>query len=72
MTVETEKVSQSPRPLTELSAYIFSTVVGITIVVYLLRGFGVLAFMPGGVIWLLVLLSVATGIIYGIVKNKRF
>lgn len=44
----------------------------LTILVYLLRGFGVLTFVPGGVIWLLVLLSMGTGIFYGVEKTRRF
>ena len=46
--------------------------VAITIAVYLLRGFGILTFIPGGVILILVALSLITGIIYGIQKTKRF
>lgn len=53
-------------------AYIFSILVSLTIVVYLLRGFGILSFMPGGVIWFFVLLSIASGVIYGIQKTKRY
>ena len=43
-----------------------------TIAVYLLRGFGILTFIPGGVILILIALSLITGIIYGIQKTKRF
>jgi hypothetical protein len=46
--------------------------VGLTIVVYLLRGFGILTFIPGGFIWLLLLLSIASGIFYAIMRNKRY
>ena len=44
----------------------------VTILVYLLRGFGILTFIPGGIITLLILLSLATGIVYGVDKTKRF
>lgn len=43
-----------------------------TVVVYLLRGFGLLSFLPGGVIWLLVLLVIGSGVFYGVEKTRRF
>ena len=46
--------------------------VATTSAVYLLRGFGILTFIPGGVILILIALSLITGIIYGIQKTKRF
>ena len=45
-------------------AYIFASVVGLTTMLYLLRGMGVLGFMPGGTLWILILLSIASGIAY--------
>jgi hypothetical protein len=42
--------------------YIFGIVLGTTVLVWVLRGFGVLTFIPGGAIWMLIFLSVATGI----------
>ncbi len=65
-------MSQSPKSETEIVAYIFSSVLGVTIVVYLLRGFGILTFIPGGVIWVLLLLSIGSGILYGIMKTRRY
>lgn len=44
-----------------VSTQAFGIILGITIAVWLLRGFGVLSFIPGGLIWLLMLLSIATG-----------
>jgi hypothetical protein len=38
----------------------------------MLRGMGILSFLPGGMILLLILLSVVTGILYGVDKTKRF
>ncbi len=52
-------------------AYIFASVVGLTTMLYLLRGMGVLGFMPGGTLWILILLSIASGIAYGIYKTRR-
>ena len=55
-------MSQSPNPKNRI-LQIFSILLGITIAVWLLRGFGILAFIPGGIIWLLVLLCIITGIL---------
>ena len=44
----------------------------VTVLVYILRGMGILSFLPGGLILLLILSSVVTGIIYGIDKTRRF
>lgn len=51
--------------------YIFASVLGLTIAIYLLRGMGVLGFIPGGTLWVLILLSIASGIAYGIQKTRR-
>ncbi|GAC1467287.1 MAG: hypothetical protein NVSMB70_12710 [Chamaesiphon sp.] len=64
-------MSQTPKSVTQISAYIFSIVLGITIVVYLLRGFGILTFIPGGTLWVLILLLIGVGIFYGVMRTKR-
>ena len=51
---------------------IFFAFLLVTVLVYLLRGMGILSFLPGGLILLLILSSVVTGIIYGIDKTRRF
>jgi len=51
------------------SSYLKSLFFGfllVTVLVYILRGMGILSFLPGGLILLLILSSVVTGIIYGI------
>ncbi|WP_144405605.1 hypothetical protein [Aliterella atlantica] len=48
---------------------ILAIVISITIAVWVLRGFGILGFIPGGVIWLLVLMAIATAI-FGIWQNR--
>lgn len=55
----------------KIPAYIFASVVGLTVMLYLLRGMGVLGFMPGGTLWILILLSIASGIAYGVQKTRR-
>jgi hypothetical protein len=42
---------------------LFWLCLGLTILVYVLRGFAVLSMIPGGVIWALILLSIGTGIL---------
>ena len=57
------------------SSYLKSLFFGfllVTVFVYILRGMGILSFLPGGLILLLILSSVVTGIIYGIDKTRRF
>jgi hypothetical protein len=57
------------------SSYLKSLFFGfllVTVLVYILRGIGILSFLPGGLILLLILSSVVTGIIYGIDKTRRF
>ncbi|MEM8643190.1 MAG: hypothetical protein AAGG51_30895 [Cyanobacteria bacterium P01_G01_bin.54] len=55
-----------------IATSLFWSSLGLTLGVYLLRGLGILLFLPGGVIWLLVLLSLGTGVFYGIEKTRRF
>lgn len=64
-------MSQSPNSETLIS-YIFACVLALTLVIYGLRGIGILTFIPGGIIWLLILLSIMTGIVYGIEKTRRY
>jgi hypothetical protein len=41
---------------------------GIAIAIWVLRGFGAITFLPGGIIWLLVLGAVAMGILSYVLK----
>lgn len=57
------------------SSYLKSLFFGfllVTVLVYILRGMGILSFLPGGLILLLILSSLVTGILYGIDKTRRF
>lgn len=49
---------------------IFAIVLGLTILVWILRGFGILTFFPGSVLVLLILLSIATGIISNLQSRR--
>ncbi|MCC5610627.1 hypothetical protein LC612_28720 [Nostoc sp. CHAB 5834] len=42
---------------------IFGILLGISVAVWVLRGFGILTFIPGGIIWLLLLGAIAVAII---------
>ncbi|HEY9625124.1 MAG TPA: hypothetical protein V6C78_32665 [Crinalium sp.] len=42
---------------------VFLTLLSITFVVWVLRGLGVLGFLPGIVLWLLILLTISAGVI---------
>ncbi|AOY78724.1 hypothetical protein BJP36_01275 [Moorena producens JHB] len=53
-------------------AYFFGALLAITVMVYLLRGFGIITFLPGGILWLLILLSIGTGLVYGVQKTRRY
>ncbi|MDZ8258236.1 hypothetical protein [Nostoc sp. ChiQUE01b] len=42
---------------------IFGILLGISVAVWVLRGVGILTFIPGGIIWLLLFGAIAIGII---------
>lgn len=56
-------VSQSSNKLNRLLTQTCGFLFGIAIAVWVLRGFGILGFMPGGVIWLLFLAAFAFAIL---------
>jgi hypothetical protein len=58
-------------PLTQKFAYIFSITLGSAILVYLLRGFRIVTFLPGGVLLVLIVLAISSGITYGVLITKR-
>ncbi|MBD2068894.1 hypothetical protein H6F93_15415 [Leptolyngbya sp. FACHB-671] len=60
-------MSRSVRTETAL----FLSFVGITLVVWVLRGIGILTFLPGLVIWLLIFLSIGAGVFDFIQRIKR-
>lgn len=55
-------MSQSAK-IKNLTLRIFGILIGSTFLVWLLRGFGILTFIPGGLIWLLLFSAIATLII---------
>jgi hypothetical protein len=47
----------------------FGAFLGIAIAVWVLRGFGILTFLPGGLIWLLLLAAIAMAILSHVQKT---
>ncbi len=47
----------------KITLRIFGILLGSAILVWLLRGFRILTFIPGGLIWLLLLSAIASGIL---------
>ncbi|TAG88622.1 MAG: hypothetical protein EAZ09_25135 [Oscillatoriales cyanobacterium] len=62
-------MTNSPRFQMRLSTGIFWAILGITLLVWILRGVGLLTFIPGAVIWILVLLSFVAGILSTILRR---
>jgi hypothetical protein len=58
-------------PLTQKFAYTFSSTLGAAILVYLLRAFRIVTFLPGGVLLILIVLAIISGIAYGVLITKR-
>ena len=42
------------------------------IALYILRGIGFITFLPGGVITILLLIAIISGLIWGIAKTRRY
>nr|WP_041933829.1 hypothetical protein [Gloeothece verrucosa] len=53
-------------------SYFFVASLLLTVIVYILRGVGVLSFIPGGLILILIASSIITGLIYAIDRTRRF
>lgn len=56
----------------KLPTTIFFLLLGVTITVWVLRGIGLLTFVPGGVVWLLIFLSVGAGVVDMVQKTRRW
>jgi hypothetical protein len=62
----------NPRTGTAIVLYIFGIALVITAIIVLLKGTGVLSFIPSYVVWALVLLTLGLGILGGLnnLKNR--
>ncbi|MEG4204637.1 hypothetical protein QUA20_11980 [Microcoleus sp. Pol7_A1] len=62
-------MANSPRFQMRLSTRIFLAILGFTLLVWILRGVGILTFIPGAVIWILILLSFVAGILSTLLRR---
>ncbi|ERT05936.1 putative membrane protein [Lyngbya aestuarii BL J] len=60
---EVSAVTRPPYSQKQVYSYIFAIITTITLLVWILRGLEVLAFLPGVVIWILLMLSIAMGVL---------
>ncbi|MEM9449106.1 MAG: hypothetical protein AAGA75_11285 [Cyanobacteria bacterium P01_E01_bin.6] len=51
---------------------LFLMLFGITLAVWIMRGVGILTFIPGGILWLLLLGTIGAGTFAAIQKSKRW
>ncbi|MEB3209869.1 MAG: hypothetical protein VKL39_00875 [Leptolyngbyaceae bacterium] len=58
--------------LSTQSYRLFLMLLGITLAVWILRGLGILTFIPGGLIWLLILGTIGSGTFAAIQRSKRW
>ncbi|HIK31688.1 MAG TPA: hypothetical protein IGS17_19120 [Oscillatoriales cyanobacterium M59_W2019_021] len=50
----------------------FGIILGLTFFIWLFRGFGILTFLPGLVLWMLILLSIVSGAIAAWQSSRRW
>lgn len=55
-----------------LETILFLSSLGVLIAVWALRGFGVLTFVPGLVIWLLLFTTIGSGIVNVVQRTRRW
>jgi len=53
-----------------LPSQIFLALLGITLLVWILRGLTILSFLPGIVLWLLLLLTIGAGVITSLQRMR--
>lgn len=49
----------------------FLILLGITVTVWVMRGLGILTFIPGGLLWLLLLGTIGAGVVDIVQKTRR-
>jgi hypothetical protein len=49
---------------------VFFGVIGLTALVWILRGIGLFTFIPGFVLWMLILLSIVLAIVNGLIETR--
>nr|WP_317269053.1 hypothetical protein [Arthrospira sp. PLM2.Bin9] len=56
-------MAQYPRIEQRFFSLLFGILIGLTLVVWILRGLGLLGFIPGLMIWVLLLSTIAMGVL---------
>lgn len=51
-----------------MSLFAFSLT--LTILVYILRGVAILSMMPGGILWVLILMTIASGLLAALLRTR--
>jgi uncharacterized protein YhhL (DUF1145 family) len=74
MAQKNQRSSQPPFPRSRGSAFTipFWGVLILTLVAYFLRGIGILSFISGGILLILIGLTLVLALFYGIDKTRRF
>ncbi|BAZ68168.1 MAG: hypothetical protein KME28_16775 [Pelatocladus maniniholoensis HA4357-MV3] len=62
-------MSQSSSKLNRRLTQLVGVILGITIAIWVLRGFGILTFIPGGIILLLFMVAIAIGVLNHLQKT---
>jgi hypothetical protein len=60
-------MSRSIQPTTT----IFLALLSVTAVIWVLRGFSLLTFLPGGLLWALIFLTAGVGVVSGLQWTRR-
>ncbi len=62
-------MSQSSSKLNRRLTQLVGVILGITIAIWVLRGFGILTFIPGGIILILLMVAIAIGVLSHLQKT---
>ena len=65
-------MSNSKTPYAKLFMRLSVGLIAVTISVYILRGVGILTFIPGGIIYLLFLSAIALGFLSQLARRQRW
>ena len=65
-------MSNSKTPYAKLFLRLSVGLIVVTVIVYILRGVGILTFIPGGIIYLLFLSAIALGFLSQLARRQRW
>lgn len=55
---------------TNSRAVVYAVVLGLTAIVWIFRGIGILGFIPGFVLWVLIALSIVLTLVNGLIETR--